>query len=341
MRKNPLPARSLPARPLCGGFAAYPAFRYAVLFLLALLLSPSLLAQTQLKYSNFDQWITRDVKESRIIGGNTQTLYEIGPTGTWETNKAYINQGGSPWANSNIMAKVAGIVKSNVTVYPEKRDGGQCIKMVSHIVGVKVLGIVNIHVLAAGSIYVGKMMEPITGSSDPFKYLDYGIPFTDKPKAVQFDYKVKLSDKPDRVRQTGLSRVKTVPGKDMPGMILLLQRRWEDEKGNIYAHRIATLIHRFNKNTADWVNGAKFDIHYGDITKESYFQPYMDLIQDGENLKYALNSKGKIVPVKEIGWGSPDDTPTHLCLQFASSFGTAFVGAVGTTFWLDNLKLIY
>ena len=68
---------------------------------------------------------------------------------------------------------------------------------------------------------------------------------------------------------------------------------------------------------------------------------FMDLIQEGDNLKYALNSKGKIVPVKEVAWGSPDETPTHLCLQFASSFGTAYVGAIGTTLWLDNLKFVY
>ncbi len=317
------------------------AARSFVVCLLALLISnSSLLAQTQLKYSNFDQWITREIKESKIIGGNTHTLYEIGPTGTWDGKKPYVNQGGSPWANSNIMAKVAGVVKTNVTVYPEKRGNGQCCKLVSHIVGVKVLGLVNIHVLAAGSIYLGKMMEPITSSSNPYAKLDYGIPFTDKPKAIQFDYKVKLSDKPDRIRQTGFSRVKTIPGKDLPGMNFILQRRWEDADGNIFAHRIGTNVHRFNKDT-NWVNEAKFEIHYGDISKESFFQPYMDLIKDGDNLKFAVNSKGKIVPIKEIGWGTPDEKPTHLCLQFVSSFGTAYVGAVGTTLWLDNVKLVY
>ena len=151
------------------------AARSFVVCLLALLISnSSLLAQTQLKYSNFDQWITRHVKESAIIGGNTQTLYEIGPTGTWDGKKPYVNQGGSPWASSNIMAKVAGVVKTNVSVYPEQRGNGKCVKLVSHIVGVKVLGLVNIHVLAAGSIYVGRMIEPITSSSNPFGKLDYG-----------------------------------------------------------------------------------------------------------------------------------------------------------------------
>lgn len=311
-----------------------------ILYSICLLMLPLCSQAQQLKYSDFDQWITREIKESKIIGGNTATLYEIGPTGTWDGKKPYVNQGGSPWANSNIMAKVAGVVKTNVTVYPEAHNGGKCVKMVSHIVGVKVLGLVNVHVLAAGSIYLGKMLEPITSSSNPFGYLDYGIPFTSKPKAIQFDYKVKLSGKPDRIRQTGFSPVRTVPGKDMPGMIFLLQRRWEDEKGNILAHRIGTIVHRFAKET-DWVNGAKFEVHYGDITNEPFYQSYMGLVDGGDSQKYAINSKGKVVKVKEVGWGSPDDTPTHLCLQFASSFGTAYVGAVGTTFWIDNVKLVY
>lgn len=311
-----------------------------LLHLSFLLLLPLFVQAQQLKFSDFDQWITRDIKESKIIGGKTATLYEIGPNGTWDGKKPYVNQGGSPWANSNIMAKVAGVVKTNVTVYPEAHNGGKCVKMVSHVVGVKVLGLVNVHVLAAGSIYLGTMLEPITSSSNPFGYLDYGIPFTHKPKAIQFDYKVKLSGKPDRIRQTGFSPVKTIPGMDMPGMVLLLQKRWEDEKGRIYAHRVGTVFHRFGNNT-DWVNAANFEIHYGDITNEPFYKDYMKLQDGGDDQKYAVNSKGKVVKVKEVGWGSPDDTPTHLCLQFASSFGTAYVGAEGTTFWIDNVKLVY
>lgn len=295
----------------------------------------------QLKYSNFDNWITRDIKESKIIGGATKTIYEIGPSGTWNGAVPYVNQGGSPWANSNIMAKVAGVTKSNISVFREKRGNGYCARMTTHVVGVKVLGLVNVHVLAAGSIYVGNMMEPITSSSNPMRYLDYGIPFTVKPSSIQFDYKVKLSGKSDRIRQTGFSPVKTIPGMDHPSFILLLQKRWEDSEGNIYAKRIGTAIQYFTKETANWVNGAKFKIYYGDITGESYYKPYMNLFQGGDDQKYALNSKGKMVPVREIEWGDANDTPTHLCLQFASSHGGAYIGAEGTTLWLDNVKFNY
>ena len=311
------------------------------LILLALVSVFSLNAQQlQLKYSNFDQWITRDIKESKIIGGTTRTLYEVGPSGTWNGSVPYVNQGGSPWANSNIMAKVAGVTKSNVSVYREKRGSGYCARMTTHVVGIKVLGLVNVHVLAAGSIYLGNMMEPITSSSNPMRYLDYGIPFTARPSAVQFDYKVKLSGKSGRIRQTGFSPIKSVAGDDHPSFILLLQKRWEDSEGNIYAKRIGTAIHYFTKDS-DWVNGAKFTIHYGDITGESYYKSYMNLFQGGDDQKYALNSKGKMVPVREVEWGDANDAPTHLCLQFASSHGGAYIGAEGTTLWLDNVKLVY
>ena len=72
-------------------------------------------------YGNLDQWITREIHESAIIGGETKLLYEIGPTEKIVSNDAFTNKGGSPWANSNVMAKVAGVVKTNTSVYPEKR----------------------------------------------------------------------------------------------------------------------------------------------------------------------------------------------------------------------------
>ncbi len=314
--------------------------KFNILFLSLLSLATTASAQEQLKYSNFDSWLHRSIKESKIIGGKTKTLYEIGPNMTWDGSKPYANAGGSPWATSNIMAKVAGVVKTNTSVYREKNGGGYCAKMVTHVEGVKVLGLVNIHVLAAGSVYLGKMVEPITSSSNPMRWLDYGIPFRHKPKALTFDYKVQLSGKKDRIRQTGFSPVKTVAGADMPVVICLLQKRWEDEDGNIYARRIGTCIQRFSHNT-DWVNGATFDIHYGNISKASFYRSYMNLFNGGDDQKYAMNSKGKMVPVQEIEWGSADDTPTHLCLQFASSFGGAYIGAVGTTFWVDDVKLVY
>lgn len=293
-----------------------------------------------INFGRFDQWLTRNIKESAIIGGNTKTLYEIAPNATWNNNNVYNGSGGSPWATSNVLAKVSGITKTNTSVYKEARAGhGYCAKLLTHIETCKVLGVVNIKVLAAGSIFLGKMQEPITGTSNPMGKLDAGIRFTKKPKALMFDYRVKLSGQPDRVRQTGFSKVEKVSGIDMPDVVLFLQKRWEDAKGNIHAKRVGTCVYRFDKNTNGWVENARFPIYYGNITGQSFFRSYMGLTS-GSSVRYAKNSKGKIVPIQEE-WGSASDVPTHIMLQFDSSHGGAYVGSVGNTLWVDNVRLVY
>ena len=177
---------------------------------------------TLLKCGNMDQWVTRHVKESGIIGGQTKTLYEIAPTKTWEQNKPYSNWGGSPWGTSNVMAKVSGITKTNQSVYRDTHPGhGYCAKLETHIETCKVLGIVNIKVLAAGSIYLGETLEPITSTSNPMAKLNAGMKFTGRPKALVFDYKVKLSGQKNRIKETGFSKVKTVDGIDMADCVCL------------------------------------------------------------------------------------------------------------------------
>lgn len=77
-------------------------------------------------YGDMDNWVVREIHESGIIGGNTKWLYELGPSDTIVGNTAFKNMGGSPWATSNVMAKVAGVVKTNTSVFPERRGDGMC-----------------------------------------------------------------------------------------------------------------------------------------------------------------------------------------------------------------------
>ena len=296
---------------------------------------------TYFKFGNFDQWLTRNIKESRLIGGHTRTIYAIAPNGTWNNDTPYVGQGGSPWATSNVLAKVSGITKTNISVYKEARKGhGYCAKLYTHVEQCKVLGLINIKVLAAGSVYLGQTQEPITGTSNPMGKLDAGIPISGRPKAVCFDYKIKLSGQPNRIRQTGFSRVSKVEGMDTPDCLLYLQKRWEDANGNIFAKRVGTMVKRFDKNTPDWVNNAQFEIHYGNITNKPFFKDYMGLTS-GDITKYAKNSKGEMVPVQEIGWADANEQPTHIVLQFDSSHGGAYVGSIGNTMWIDNVGLVY
>lgn len=291
-----------------------------------------------LKYGDMEQWITRKIHESGIIGGETKLLYELGPQQEIDGNTPYINLGGSPWGNSNVMAKVMGIVKTNTSVYPEQRGNGFCARMETHIESVKVLGLVNITVLASGSMFLGDMKEPITGTKEGEKALNIGVPFTSRPKAVRFDYKVKMSGEPDRIRLTGFSRKGVVPGQDCAIMTCLLQKRTEDANGNIIAKRVGTAVIRYSESE-DWHNGATYEIMYGDISRSEVYDE--ELMCLGVGNYHARNSKEESKLIQEDGWADADETPTHLILQFTSSLGGAFVGSPGNTFWIDNVCLVY
>lgn len=314
------------------------------LFMVLLAGTPALYAQQDsvvevLPFGDMNQWIDRQIKESSIIGGETKHVYAIGPTGVIEGDEAYRNQGGSPWATSNVMAKVAGVTKTNTSVFPEKRGDGYCARLDTRMESVKVLGLINITVLAAGSTFLGEVHEPIKGTKNPQKMLNSGIPFTKKPVAIQFDYKVRMSDREKRIRATGFSRITDVEGKDYPEVNLFLQKRWEDEDGNIYAKRVATMVVRYDSTVPDWINNATYTIMYGDITNNPAYKPHMMRLQVQE--RYAVNSKGESVPIHEVAWGNENDVPTHIQLQFTASHGGAYVGSPGNTLWIDNVRLVY
>lgn len=272
---------------------------------------------------NFENWTSKTIKESKIIGGATVNLMNIG----------------TPWASSNVWAKVSGVTKTNTSVYRDTHPGhGYCVKLYTHIVEAKVLGLINIKVLAAGSIYLGQTIQPITDTKNPMAKLNAGVKFNKRPKAIIFDYKTHIV-KGNRVRQNGITKGDEVAGQDMADCILYLQKRWEDKNGNIYAKRVGTMVTRFSQST-DWKNNARFTIHYGDIRRQKFYSSAWALTS-GDVTKYARNSKGKMVPIKEVGWASANETPTHIVLQFDSSHGGAYVGSVGNTLWIDNVRLAY
>ncbi len=291
-----------------------------------------------IKYGNMDHWVVRNIKESGIIGGHQKTVYAVGPSMTINGNVPYTNKGGSPWGSSNVLAHVSGIYKTNNSVFREQRGSGYCAKLVTHIEKVKVLGLINIKVLAAGSLFLGNVREPITGTKDGPKAINWGIPFTARPKAVRYDYKTLLSNSPTRIKQNGFSGASTVAGHDYAVTVLYLQKRHEDAKGNITAKRVGTMVVKYGKSSNGWVNNATYTIHYGDIR---HMAGYDASLMGLRSTDYARNSHGKSVPVKEVGWASANETPTHLVLQFSSSHGGAYIGTPGNTFWIDNVALVY
>ena len=294
-----------------------------------------------LKYGDFNSWVTRNIKESAVLGGAEKTLYEIGPETTIDGNKAYAPLGGSPWATSNVYAKVVGVSKGSNAVFPDTRQkGNRCAKLTTVLEHCKAIGIVNIDVTVAGSIFLGRMYEPIKSTSNPYSKMEMGIPFTRRPKALRFDYRLLIPEGNTRLYSSGFGKKKTLSGHENAEVYILLQRRWEDADGNIHARRVGTGREVFSNSTAGWVNAHDIPVHYGDITSQPFYKPYMGLIHEDKSY-YARNSRGKMVPVIEEGWDSADATPTHLLVMASAAQGEPYVGTIGLTLWLDNIGLVY
>lgn len=291
-----------------------------------------------IKYGNMNSWVTRNLHESAVIGGNDKVIYEIGPSVTIEGNEAYNNLDGSPWATSNVYAKVSGVTKTSNAIYPfDRAPGNKAARLATQIERVKVLGLINMDVMVAGSMFLGKMLEPVSSTKKPYSKMEMGVPYTGRPSAVVFDYKVDMPDVNSRVKSTGFGSKKTLPGHDNAVVFMFLQRRWEDSEGNIHAKRVGTAGRLFTSGS-NWVNGYRLPIMYGDISSSPSFAPYLAL-RNGDNAYYARNSKGKMVPVIEEGWDNASAVPTHMVLMFSAGSGEPFIGTEGLTLYIDNVGL--
>jgi hypothetical protein len=292
------------------------------------------------EYGTFDSWSMRQVKESGIIGGATKTLYEFyGNQETVFTGKTpFTAPEGYLWRTNNVLAIVAGVVKTNNTIFPEERGNGYCARIETHIEEVKALGVINMDVTCQGALLLGVLPEPITTTKDPMAKVFYGIPFTGMPKAVVMDIKADVGH--EVIRATGFSKVKPMGYPDSAEITVMLQKRWEDEDGVVHALRVGTAIWRISEDIPEWMNGYELKIHYGDITGEPFYEEYMGLKNDPESAFHAPNSNGRNVIIQEDGWAVPGTQPTHLVINIISSCGNAFYGGVGNTLWVDNVKVV-
>ena len=320
---------------------------------LSLLIVASLICSSAISYGQqsivdqinecgkFDSWSVREIEESAIIGGDTKYLYEFfgSPTDTLRTGKTpFEAPDGYLWRTNNVLAVVAGVVKTNNTIYPEKRGDGYCARIETHIEHVKALGVVNMDVTCQGVLLVGTLPEPIRDTKSPMTKVQYGLPFKGRPVALKLDYKADVGH--ETIRGTGFSRLKPLGYPDYAEMTVILQKRWEDSEGRIHALRVGTCIERVTEDIPDWVNGHEMKIRYGDITGEPFYEDYMGLKTDPETRYYARNSKGENVVVEEDGWADPGTEPDYLMIHFLSSCGKAFYGGVGNTLWVDNVHLV-
>lgn len=293
--------------------------------------------QGQLNYSSLDFWFTRKVKESILLSGKTIDLYGVGkvdPGADFYDTK--LKDPKSPWGTTNIYSKMV-LDLGNTRVYPEKRGNDYCCRLETAIRKDNIAGL-KVEVLIAGTLFVGELIEPVRGLKDPVKNVNQGIPFNKKPKAVKFDYKYRIGNQ----RVKAIYRIDPAEGPDKAEFCIILQKRWEDKNGNVFATRIGGARQFFTGTVSQWVNGATFPVSYGDFTRlPEYDSKTMGLIPAVGEV-YVKNLQNKMVPLVETGWGQPDDIPTHLIFYFTSSYqGILYQGSPESVLWVDNIEFVY
>ncbi len=287
----------------------------------------------------FDHWQVLQFDESDIIGGNTKTIYKLASGDTVIGRIPFAQPQEELFAPCNVMACVVGIYKGSNTVYPEPRGDGYCARMEVKMEHVKALGIINMDVLVQGTVLTGHFLEPIRDTKAAYTKMDAGFPFTGRPRAVKYDYKAITGN--TVTRSTGFSAVKEFPDeKDYPFIAVYLQKRVEDEKGNITAKRVATAYKLITEDVPEWINGEELEFIYGDASELAARHPEVALKND-KIVYNTINSKGKLVSIEEDGWADPDETPTHIIVWISSSSGIAFRGGLGNTLWVDNFDVVY
>jgi len=289
-------------------------------------------------FADFEHWAVRYLTESQIMGGQEKTLYVVGPTDTIRGNEVY-DYANTIWSTSNAYARILGVTKTSTNVVPDKGPTGRCAKLTTQFASCKVAGLINIKVLAAGSIYWGKMLEPITGVSDPYSFMDWGIPFTKRPKALVLNYKSVIPNTGELVKGTTF-RTTYFEGYDPAEILFVLQYRWEDEDGNIHAKRVGTAVCHIDKTSGGWVKDFRVPVIYGDARKSKDYKPYMGFIS-GARAMYALNKKGKTKVIQEEGWADSDSPITHAIMMITSGSKGAFIGALDNVLWVDEIRLEY
>lgn len=284
-----------------------------------------------LPLADFENWHTRVVRESFVVGGDSCDVFYIAPQAR-TTAKGKLNSR-TPWASSNVYAEAFGVTKVNVNVFPEKGLTGKCAAIKTSMMTFKVLGL-TLNVVTAGGIYTGSIDEPVKSIDNAYAKIDMGIPFATRPHHLYFDYKSYIQNSGFITRATGFN-VRKVAGVDKAQVFVLMQKRWEKD-GKIYAKRVGTAEMYIDQST-DWVKGHKLKINYGKPASDSIYSERCKL----NSIFYADNAQGKRMVVEELDWAQADEKPTHMILHMTSGWCGLFAGEVGNALYVDNIGFAY
>lgn len=166
--------------------------------------------------------------------------------------------------------------------------------------------------ISAGSVFTGKFDKDKIDPSNPQAAIEFGTPFTGRPKKIKLKYQyspgIENKDKDGNI----------LPQGDKCDIYLLLEVRSVDK-----VERLATAWYRNGDEQVE-LNEIELDLIYGplDDTYPDYMKPDNGLFVNPETSKFIL--------------------PSHLTFVASSSFdGANFAGAIGSTLIVDDVVMVY
>lgn len=248
--------------------------------------------------------IERSSGEDQIDNGSFEEWYEM--LGGILGNRPYNQPGESAattiWATANEGVTTLSVEDTNTTRIP-RTDGTYAAKL-------KTIPAPALVRLAAATIFTGTFDKDaaLANPTNPRAAVNFGTPFTSRPKAVKFEYKYTPGAENRDAAGTLLQY------SDQADIYLLLEVRSGET-----ASRLATAWFRDSTAITEWKD-TTIELSYGELPAGT---PQWQIPENGL-------------------YASPTAAPSHLSFVASSSCkGDFFEGAVGSELSIDNIELIY
>lgn len=190
---------------------------------------------------------------------------------------------------------------------PVTHNNGKAAQMTTKVQNASVFG----KVIAAGSLYTGYFDLNINALGDSRSMTYFGIPYTLRPKAMEFDARYEAGAQMQQAVKEGLKwAIKDVEGVDS-------------------GHAWIELLH--------YSGNDKFEYH-ARPTEKVVVLGRGEMIFDGK-MSSLKNWSHYSIPIE---YTNEDLLPTHVAIVFSSSKnGDQYLGAPGSVMEVDNVELIY
>ena len=187
--------------------------------------------------------------------------------------------------------------------------------------------------IAAGNVFTGEFDLAGVTNAHPI----FGYPFTETPSSFKIDYKYF----PEAQLFNGV--LEEIDGEDALDMFVILERREtvkEGEEETQVVKRLGVGWYRSPEKQEEWTT-LDVEIKYAQGEAPEEVEDYQTKV-----LKYGVDGDITITDPSEMGdvtWGDiTKEKPTHIVAVFTSSYqGDYFIGAPGSTLYIDNFELVY